>query len=77
MAEFAGYSRSEPEIRIHLFTGARDDRLLAFCGKQIPRTDLIDAEGLGDDEPLEPTNRHVCPICLPRLREWAKTSGDD
>ena len=72
MAKFAGYSRREPEIRIHLFVRAEGDEFVAYCGYRMPKGDLIDAEGLGDDEPLTPTNPHLCPKCFPALKKWAK-----
>jgi hypothetical protein len=69
---FAGYSRREPAIRIHLLVRSEDGNFVAACGYRLPKGDLIDAEGLGDDEPLNPSNPHLCPDCLPELRKWAR-----
>jgi hypothetical protein len=76
VAEYAGYSRSEPGIKIHLFVGEADGRLHASCGASISKADLIDADGLGDDEPLTPTNSHLCPTCFPALQKWAAVNLD-
>ena len=74
--KFAGYSRREPEIRIHLFVRAENGDFVAHCGYRMPKPDLIDAEGLGDDEPLVPGNPHLCPACLPALARWASKFAD-
>jgi hypothetical protein len=76
MASFAGYSRREPEIRIHLFVSAEGAEFVAHCGYRLPKPDLIDAEGLGDDEPLKPDNPHLCPACFAELKKWARRFAD-
>ena len=76
MAQFAGYSRAEPEICIHLFVRAEGDEFVARCGYRLRKADLIDAEGLGDDEPLIPDNPHLCRKCYPYLKRWAKRMED-